>query len=625
MPCRRVPAGDKDVASDVSSSQSFKHSQQLKLGPLGHAAAVGLFACAKDGTLIEFNPRCVGFWGVEPAAGDAKFGEACKTYGADGRLLPQAENPMAVALQTGKSVESVELIFERPSGERIAVDVSVNPVFADDGELLGAVGCIQDARERELQAARLAAIVASSDDAIVSKSLDGYITTWNAGAERIFGYSAQEMIGQHITRIIPPELRSEEDDILARLRRGEHVDHFETVRVAKDGRRIDVSVTISPIRDASGRPVGASKVGRDITDQKHFERSQQLLIDELNHRVKNTLAMVQSIANQTVHRAKNPNDFATSFSGRLQALAQTHTLLTQSTWKGADLLTMIREQLPVGPTDGRISYSGPSVMLNAQTALHLGLVLHELATNAMKYGALSEPNGRLSIGWMVRTEGGRFLSLRWEERGGPKVSVPTSRGFGSTLIEKSLEAHGGVTSIRYEAQGMTCEIKLPLADNEDSAGGSYNRHRLSQREALSAGHSTDEPKVATIAGRRILVVDDEPLIAMDIVASLEEEGCKIVGPAATLQKALNLIESAEIDAALLDANLAGDPVDTLAAALLRRKIPFAFVSGYGREGLPEAFRQATLIKKPFQRQNLIDVVQDMVLKTDTIVPLRRNP
>jgi PAS domain-containing protein len=155
-----VPAGDKDVASDVSSSQSFKHSQQLKLGPLGHAAAVGLFACAKDGTLIEFNPRCVGFWGVEPAAGDAKFGEACKTYGADGRLLPQAENPMAVALQTGKSVESVELIFERPSGERIAVDVSVNPVFAADGELLGAVGCIQDARKRELQAARLAAIVA---------------------------------------------------------------------------------------------------------------------------------------------------------------------------------------------------------------------------------------------------------------------------------------------------------------------------------------------------------------------------------------------------------------------------------------------------------------------------------
>jgi PAS domain S-box-containing protein len=619
-----VRAGNKDVANEVSSSQDFTDSQQLKLGPLGHAVAVGIFACAKDGTLVEFNQRCIEFWGVEPAAGDAKFGEACKIYCADGHALPQADNPMAVALQTGKPVESAELIFERPNGERIAVDVGVNPIFAADGELIGAVGCIQDARKRELQAARLAAIVASSDDAIVSKSLDGYITTWNAGAERIFGYSAQEMVGQHITRIIPAELRSEEDDILARLQKGERIDHFETVRVAKDGRRIDVSVTISPIRDASGKPVGASKVGRDISDQKHFERSQQLLIDELNHRVKNTLAMVQSIANQTVQRTKNPIEFAASFSGRLHALAQTHTLLTQSIWQGADLLTMIREQLPVGPSDSRVSYSGPSVMLNAQTALHLGLVLHELATNAMKYGALSKPNGRLSIRWTVRTEGGRCLSLRWEERGGPKVSVPASRGFGSTLIEKSLEAHGGVTSIRYEAQGMTCDIKLPLSDNEESAGGSYNRLRLSSREALSAGRSTDDREVATIAGRRILVVDDEPLIAMDIVASLEEEGCKIVGPAATLQKALKLIESAEIDAALLDANLAGDPVDVLASALLRRKKPFAFVSGYGREGLPESFRQATLIKKPFQRQNLIDVVQDMVLKTDTIVPLRRS-
>jgi len=302
----RVRAGNKDVANDVSSSQDFTDSQQLKLGPLGHAVAVGIFVCAKDGTLVEFNQRCIEFWGVEPAAGDAKFGEACKIYCADGHALPQADNPMAVALQTGKPVESAELIFERPNGERIAVDVGVNPIFAADGELIGAVGCIQDARKRELQAARLAAIVASSDDAIVSKSLDGYITTWNAGAERIFGYSAQEMVGQHIRRIIPAELRSEEDDILARLQKGEHIDHFETVRIAKDGRRIDVSVTISPIRDASGKPVGASKVGRDISDQKHFERSQQLLIDELNHRVKNTLAMVQSMVNQTVQRTKNP-------------------------------------------------------------------------------------------------------------------------------------------------------------------------------------------------------------------------------------------------------------------------------------------------------------------------------
>jgi PAS domain S-box-containing protein len=296
----------------------------------------------------------------------------------------------------------------------------------------------------------------------------------NPGAERIFGYSAEEIIGQHITRIVPPELRSEEEGILARLRRGEHVDHFETVRVGKDGRRIDVSVTVSPMRDKYGKLIGASKVGRDITDRKRFEKLQQLLIGELNHRVKNTLATVQSIANQTVYRAKSANDFATSFGGRLQALARTHNLLTQATWQGAELSAIVRDQLPLSEAgDDRISYSGPTVMLNAQAALHLGLVLHELATNAMKYGALSDPRGRLSIRWMVRTDGGRHLVLQWQERGGPTVTVPQSRGFGTTLIEKSLDAHGAATSIRYEAEGVTCEIMLPLPESESANGGSY--------------------------------------------------------------------------------------------------------------------------------------------------------
>jgi len=475
----------------------------------------------------------------------------------------------------------------------------------------------------ELQAARLAAIVASSDDAIVSKTLEGVIISWNAGAEKIFGYSAEEMIGQHITRIIPAELQYEEEEILARIRCGQHIDHFETVRLGKDGRRIDVSVTISPMRDKSGRLIGASKVGRDITERKHFERLQQLLIGELNHRVKNTLATVQSIANQTVHRAKNPKDFATSFGGRLQALARTHTLLTQSTWQGAELSAIILDQLPLSEVeDERISCSGPLVMLNAQAALHLSLVLHELATNAMKYGALSDPRGKLSIRWMVRTEDGRNLVLQWQERGGPVVAVPQSRGFGTTLIEKSLEAHGGLTSIRYEAEGVTCEIKLPLPESGTPVGGSYYKPLSESPQASQTMRplATDTP----LAGKSILVVDDEPLIAMDIVASLEDQGCQIVGPAATLQRAMSLVESQKIDAALLDANLAGEPIDALAAVLVRRKIPFAFVSGYGREGLPEAFRQKALVKKPFQRQRLIDVVQQMLTDDDIVVQFRKT-
>jgi PAS domain S-box-containing protein len=593
------------------------------------ALPVGVYTCDESGAPVEFNRKCADFWGLAAdTTPQGKFSGAFKTFRPDGRLLPEAEEPMAIALRTGKSVEASELIFERPDGSRVFVELSVEPIFDERRALVGAVGCIQDISERkedEIQAARLAAIVASSDDAIISKTVEGIIKSWNAGAERIFGYSADEIIGQHITRIVPPELWSEEENILARLRKGEHIDHFETVRVGKNGRRIDVSITVSPIRDKSGNVTGASKVGRDITERKQFEKLQQLLISELNHRVKNTLATVQSIANQTVHRAKSPSDFAASLSGRLQALARTHTLLTQSTWQGAELASIVRDQLPLSEAgDDRISYSGPSVMLNSQAALHLGLVLHELATNAMKYGALSDPRGKLSLRWMVRFDGGRQLILQWHEHGGPPVSVPQSRGFGTTLIEKSLEAHGGVTSIRYEAEGVTCEIMLPLAESDAAIGGSYNKLLAGGPEISKATRSYVE-KVPTVSGKHVLVVDDEPLIAMDIVASLEDEGCHVVGPAATLQKALALIENSRIDVALLDANLAGEPVDVLAAALARRKIPFAFVSGYGREGLPEAFRQAELIKKPFQRQRLIDVVQQMVCETNTVVPLRRSP
>jgi PAS domain S-box-containing protein len=610
----------KSVLSQMGISQTFID-----------ALPVGIYSCDKTGAVLAFNRQCVTYWGIEPQIGAVEFSGGRKTYLLDDTPLPASEDPMAVALRTGKPAEGRELIFERQDGSRIFVEVSAEPIF-ERGELVGGVACIQDVtrckeaevslKKDDLQAARLAAIVASSDDAIVSKTLEGFITSWNAGAERIFGYSAEEMIGQHITCIVPPELQSEEEDILARLRRGEHVDHFETVRIAKDGRRIDVSVTISPMRDKFGKLIGASKVGRDITERKHFENLQQLLISELNHRVKNTLATVQSIANQTVYHAKSANDFATSFGGRLQALARTHNLLTQSTWQGAELSAIVRDQLPLSETeDDRISYSGPMVMLSAQAALHLSLVLHELATNAMKYGALSHLRGKLAIQWMVRTDGGRHLVLQWRERGGPSVTVPQSRGFGTTLIEKSLDAHGGVTSIRYEAEGVTCEITLPLPESETTASGSYRRPVSAEAE-VSKTRSYDATK--PVAGKRILVVDDEPLIAMDIVASLEDEGCQIVGPAATLERALTLIESKEIDAALLDANLAGDPVDTLASALTRRKIPFAFVSGYGREGLPEAHRQATLIKKPFQRQRLIDVIQQMLAEDNTVVPLKKT-
>ncbi len=608
-----------DQSADEIGGCRFENDRQL-LEAIFEASPECIKIVAPDGRLIQMNPSGMRMVEAEPGA--------------------KVEGTMVLSLIAPEFRDAWQANHERVcNGERLMwtfdiiglrgtrrrMETHAVPIRLLNGQT-GQLAITRDItvrRENELKAARLAAIVASSDDAIVSKTLDGIITSWNAGAEKIFGYTADEIIGQHITRIIPPELHFEEEEILARIRRGLHIDHFETVRLAKDGRRIDVSVTISPMRDNSGNLIGASKVGRDITERKNAEGLQKLLIGELNHRVKNTLATVQSIANQTVHRAKSPGDFATSFGGRLQSLAKTHSLLTQSTWQGAELSELIRDQLPFGDNeDERITCSGPLVMLNAQAALHLSLVLHELATNAIKHGALSDRRGRLSIRWMVRTETERKLVLQWQERGGPTVTVPQSRGFGTTLIEKSLEAHGGVTSIRYEADGLTCDIILPLPDTETGIGGSYHRPLTEGPQAVKGLKSSQQ--LNTIAGKHILVVDDEPLIAMDMVASLEDEGCEIVGPATTLHKALTLVETEDIDAALLDANLAGDPVDELAAVLVRRGIPFAFVSGYGREGLPQAYQQMALIRKPFQRQRLIDVVREMVVQDNIVVPFRKT-
>ena len=208
---------------------------------------------------------------------------------------------MAVTLKEGHPVRGVEAIAERPDGTRVPFLPYPTPLRDATGQLVGAINLPVDLTERrraEVESAQLAAIVASSDDAIISKTLEGRVTSWNEGASRIFGWEASEMIGQPILRIIPPELHDEEVEIMARLRRGERIEHFDTVRLAKDGRRVDISLAVLPIRDSSGRVTGASKVARDVTERKEAEKLQRLLVDELNHRVKNTLATVQAIASE---------------------------------------------------------------------------------------------------------------------------------------------------------------------------------------------------------------------------------------------------------------------------------------------------------------------------------------
>jgi len=320
----------------------------------------------------------------------------------------------------------------------------------------------------------LTAIVEHSDDAIVSKNLDGVITSWNLGAERIFGYQTHEIVGQSILKLIPPDRRGEEAHILEVVRRGERITHFDTVRRRKDGGLIDVSLTVSPIF-ADGQVVGACKVARDITERKQAQLAQTLLLRELNHRTKNLLAIADAIVRQT-SKTSPPEEFVDRISRRLHALSVNQDLMVEYEWRGADIAKIIQWQLAAVVDDQarRINLSGPPCIVNPRTAQALGLTIFELASNALRYGSLSAQTGKVHIAWAIADQcGGREFRMRWQELGGPPAMPPSSPGFGSTMIERMIaRSLLGTAKVTYATSGLTWELVAPesgLVESERSS------------------------------------------------------------------------------------------------------------------------------------------------------------
>ena len=228
------------------------------------AIPAAVYLCAADGVIVRFNRRAAELWGRTPKVGDSdqRFCGSFRLYQLDGTLLPPARTPMATTLRTGQGQRDQEVVIERPDGSRITVLVHIDPLTDSDGRVQGAINCFQDITDRkhaELARQQLVSIVESSDDAIVSKDLNGTIMSWNGGAERLFGYAAEEVLGQSITIVIPADREHEERMILERIRRGERVDHYDTIRRRKDGGLVNISLTVSPLKGAAGRVVGASR------------------------------------------------------------------------------------------------------------------------------------------------------------------------------------------------------------------------------------------------------------------------------------------------------------------------------------------------------------------------------
>ena len=366
------------------------------------------------------------------------------------------------------SVFREELQYWVADGSERIVDFAMHPIRDQSGTIMYLHPTGIDITERKQVEAALreseqqlrwsAAIVESSDDAIVSKNLDGIITSWNTGAERVFGYTAEEAIGQPITIVIPADRLDEERSILTRIRRGERIDHFETVRQRKHGSLIVVSVTVSPVKNAEGKIVGASKNARDITEQKRAQEQIAILAREAEHRSKNMLATVQA----TVHLSQSdtPEGLKQAIEGRIMALANVHSLFVESRWIGAELLTVARQELaPYSERDKTgVRIDGPQVFLEPGAAQVIAITLHELATNAAKYGSLAAPNGQVNLTWLHDTGG--LLTLRWSEIGGPAVQTPKKRGFGTRIIEQMIGQLNGKARFEWLPEGLVCEIAL---------------------------------------------------------------------------------------------------------------------------------------------------------------------
>jgi PAS domain S-box-containing protein len=449
------------------------------------ALPAAIYTTDAAGRITFYNEAAAALWGCHPELGKSEFCGSWKLYWPDGTPLPHDQCPMALALKQGRANRGMEAVAERPDGTRVPFIPYPTPLFDAEGRLTGAVNMLVDISDRhraeqqalaeaedravgEQATQRLAAIVESSEDAIVAKDLNGIITSWNRGAERLFGYTPSEAVGQPITIVIPADRLDEEPKILARIRRGERVEHFETIRRRKDGSPVEISLTVSPIRNRAGEIVGASKIARDITERQRARERQILLLREMSHRVKNLFALAGAIVTLSTRTARSPEDLAEQVRNRLGTLARAHELtlpdlrseqaVTPTTLEV--LARTIASAFEEG-TDGRITIAGPEVAVGGHAVTSLALLLHELATNAAKYGALSAASGRIAIVWTVEDD---VLSLSWAERGGPPAdSAANGDGFGTWLVDGTIKGQlQGQIARRWDAEGLTILMTMPL-------------------------------------------------------------------------------------------------------------------------------------------------------------------
>ncbi|WP_046867407.1 PAS domain S-box protein [Microvirga massiliensis] len=381
-----------------------------------------------------------------------------------------------LAANTKREAFRLEYRLRRADGEyRWAIDAAA-PRFGADGTFLGYVGSVIDITERKQaedalrgSEEKLRALFEQTTGGIAQVDTTGCFLLVNRRYCDIVGYTEAELLGMRMQDITHPEDLPNNAILFQQMIEAGTSFVIEKRYVRKDGSLVWVNNSVAPIRDAAGRVQQVVAMVIDITERRRAERLQRVLMHELNHRVKNVLATVQAIAQQTFRSGHGDDAARIAFEARLLALSKAHDLLTRENWDSAELSEVVVEALAHYRREC-FEIDGPHVRLTPKVALALSLALHELATNAAKYGALSVPTGRIAVTWTMNSDDPPYLTFRWQERGGPVVSPPTRMGFGSRLIERSLaqELRGEVRII-YDPAGVICDVNAPLADEGETA------------------------------------------------------------------------------------------------------------------------------------------------------------
>ena len=438
--------------------------------------------------------------------------------------------------------------------------------------------------------------------------LTGGTCLWDEGQSRIFGVEPGAFVPSvdTVRALVHPDDWAEIETAFAEASEGQGTFQKELRIFRPSGDMRWCIATAAGTFDAHGRMVRLSGVTIDITDRKEAEEHQLLLAREVDHRARNALAVVHAIVR--LSRANSMEGYIEAVEGRIRALAQTHALLSQSRWQGANIMQLVEEEIaPFRTGQGvKVQMKGSSLVLPAEKAQIVALALHELATNAAKYGALSCSSGRVEIDW--RLEGGRLI-VTWLESDGPKVELPVRQGFGSKIMNASIKQQiGGDVVFDWQPRGLTCTLSIPFGAGTAVTSREQNGDNLVQLKPGGSG--------------RIMLVEDEVLIGMLMRDMIVGMGYFVCGPYCSLAEALAAAECQEVDAAVLDVNLGGEYVYPLADRMLEKGIPCIFVTGYDEEAMDERFALFPVLQKPISRKGLEPVLRASVKPHERREPLR---